>query len=148
MKTRNQLNPIVPPETDASANGRRAAQTTDVPACDPNERPSLNSMTVLFLRVGWIMVGPFAMALTLYGIATVGRGWATALDGLFFVFLAMTIGCRWLEMRSGHATDGYGQPATWEQFWRYVSVLVPLAAVAWAVANLLGNHFLNGGPRP
>jgi hypothetical protein len=143
MRSKNQLTQIVPPEADATTSRSGAGHPTHNPTHDPRERPGLNSMGLLFARVGWFMVGPMAMLLTLYGIANVGSGWATALDGLFFVFLAVTIGCRWVEMRSGQATDIYGQPATWAQFWRYVTVLLPLAAGVWIVANVLGNHFLN-----
>ncbi len=90
-------------------------------------------------------VGMLVMTLLLMGIVTSGRGWLTALDGLFFLVLAVTVGCRWIDQRSGFAVNDDGEPLTWAHFWRYVGILVPTAVAAWVLANVAGNHLLGGG---
>jgi len=42
----------------------------------------------------------------------------------------------------GHGTDAYGNPATTAAFGPFVRTMVPLAAVGWIAANVLGNHVL------
>lgn len=112
----------------------------------PHERdPTITRFSVLVARVTWFFVGPLALLLLLIGIVNVGSGWATALDVLFFCFVGLMVWCRWVEQRSGQATTVYGEPATPEHFRRYVRTLLPSAAGAWLVANLLGNHIVGGG---
>jgi hypothetical protein len=89
--------------------------------------------------------GVIAMVLLLTGIVTSGRGWLTVLDGLFFLVLAATVGCRWIDQRSGFAVSDDGKSLTWADFWRYVGILVPTAVAAWVLANVAGNHLLGGG---
>lgn len=105
---------------------------------------TITSFRVLLARVTWFFIGPLALFLLVLGIASAGSGWATALDVLFFGFVAVMVWCRWVEQRSGRATTAYGEPATSEDFRRYVLTLLPLAAGAWLVANLLGNHIFRG----
>lgn len=107
-------------------------------------------MTVsgLLARTTWLLAGPFALLVTLYGIVNTSSGWVTTLDAVFFVIVGLMIGCRWAEQRSGQGTSAYGEPSTWADFQRYVKALVPLALGAWMVANVLGNHILSSGGGP
>jgi hypothetical protein len=102
----------------------------------------IRSVSVLLGRLMWVAFGPIALILITLGIVTQGSGWLTGLDAMFaFVAGLMLLG-RWREQRSGAATRATGEPATEQDFRRFV-LLFPLIALAvWVVANLLGNHVL------
>jgi len=110
-------------------------------ASDPNPAPQvppeISSIGVLAARVVWMLVGPLALLVLAYGIVRAGPGWRTAWDAAFLIVVALMIGARWLEQRSGTATTVTGEPASPAHFRRYVRVLVPVAAVLWIAANLL-----------
>jgi hypothetical protein len=98
----------------------------------------ISSLKVLGARLTWLMLGPVALALMIWAIASKGRGWLTGLNAAFFVVLGLTILGRWVEQRSGAATTLTGRPATLAHCKRYTVVLLAVAAVAWVVANLVG----------
>jgi ABC-type polysaccharide/polyol phosphate export permease len=108
----------------------------------PLDNRAITRLSVAAARVVWFFLGPFSLMLILYGIVTMGSGWATGLDAAFFVIVGLMVYCRWIEQRSGQAITVEGKPATWDDFRRYVKVLLPLAVAAWVVANALGNHIL------
>ena len=91
-----------------------------------------SSGVVLLGRLMWFLLGPLLLLFILYAIVTV-EGWFTTWDAAFGVVVALMVGGRWVEQRSGSATT-----ATVEHFKRYVRVLLPLAAGAWVAANVLG----------
>ena len=105
----------------------------------------VTSFKVLVAHVTWIFVGPLILVLILANIVRAGTGWLTALDATFFVLVAAMILCRWVDQRSGQGTTMTGEPSTWENFRRYALLLPPLAVGLWALANVLGNHWLQGG---
>jgi len=103
----------------------------------------INSLSVLGARLTWIIVGPAVLLGLTFGIVSSGSGWVTALDIAFCVVAGLMLLGRWVEQRSGSATDSRGEPATPEQLRRYVSTLIPVAATIWLMANVLGNHILD-----
>jgi len=96
---------------------------------------------VLLGRLMWMILGPILSFSITYAIVT-REGWFTIWDAAFGVVVAMMVGGRWVEQRSGSAMTATGEPATAEHFKRYVRVLLPLAGGAWVAANVLGNHVL------
>jgi hypothetical protein len=92
------------------------------------EDRGISSVSVLFGRIMWFIIGPAALMGVTYGIVTSGSGWLTALDVTFAVVVALMVWGRWHEQRSGVAMTAEGKPATWDHFHRYVRVLMPLAA--------------------
>jgi hypothetical protein len=91
------------------------------------------------------MIGPAILMGTTYGIVTRGSGWVSGLNVTYLITVALMVLGRWKEQRSGCATLATGEPATWDHFRRYIGVLLPLAAVVWVVANIVGNHILKNG---
>jgi len=110
---------------------------------DKSDGPVVTRMRVVVARVTWMMIGPLVLLVLLLSILKAGSGWATGLDAAFLAVVAAMIAGRWYELRSGQAATSDGRPATWDDFRRYVLILLPSAAAAWAVANLIGNHLLN-----
>ncbi|HEY3245302.1 MAG TPA: hypothetical protein VGM03_18325 [Phycisphaerae bacterium] len=104
----------------------------------------IRSLSVLLGRLMWIAFGPIALVLISLGIVTRGTGWLTALDLAFGVVVALMLLGRWAEHRSGVATRASGEPATDEDFRRYVRVFSAVALGIWVAANVLGNHLLRG----
>lgn len=102
----------------------------------------ISSGTVLLGRMVWLMIGPVALLLIIYAIVTNTGGWFGAVDAGYGAVVAMMIGGRWIEQRSGAAMTVTGEPATIEHFKRYVRILLPGAVGAWVIANVLGNHLL------
>lgn len=88
----------------------------------------------------WVTVGPVAVILLFVLIIANGSGWFTFLDASFGIVVGLMLLGRWIEQRSGAATTPTGEPATHEQFLRYMKGLPLVAAGLWVVANLLGNH--------
>ena len=111
------------------------------PTVEPTTRP-IASVTVLLARLMWTFVGPLVLVFTAYKIVSVGNGWLTLWDGLFGAVVALMLGGRWLELRSGAATTMTGQPATAADFRRYGRIVVLTMAGVWIGANVLGNHIL------
>lgn len=101
----------------------------------------VSSVVVLFGRLMWVILGPVLLLLITYAIVA-PAGWFTRMDATFGLVVALMVGGRWVEQRSGAAMTSTGQPATVEHFRRYVRVLLPLAAGVWVAANVLGNHIL------
>ncbi len=49
--------------------------------------PTTTPLSAVFGRLFWMMIGPLALVLTIYFIATSGTGWTTTADLLYFVIL-------------------------------------------------------------
>jgi hypothetical protein len=107
------------------------------------QQPKGGSSPLMSLtRVFWALVGPMLLPLALWRIASLGHGWLTRWDMAFFGILVVMIVFRWLELRSGHGVTAYGEPATAAHFRRWLIILVPLALIAWVLANVFGNIVL------
>lgn len=102
----------------------------------------ISSFGVLGARLTWILAGPIALLGITYGIVSSGTGWLTRLDAAFCVVAGLMLLGRWVEQRSGTATTLTGEPATPGQLKRYITILIPAAAVVWVIANVVGNHVL------
>lgn len=114
------------------------------PTPDPTapRPPEITSVGVLGARLMWVIVGPLVLLAITYGIVIRGSGWMTALDAAFGLVVILMLLGRWVEQRSGQATNLSGEPARPEQFRRYVLILPMFAVAVWVIANALGNHIL------
>jgi hypothetical protein len=115
---------------------------TNPGSADQNNTKPVTSLFVLGARLTWVPLGPLALLGIIGGIVSQGTGWFTGLDAAFGVVLGLMLLGRWVEYRSGSATTVTGEPATPEQFRRYMTFLPPLAVAVWIVANAVGNHVL------
>ncbi len=115
-------------------------QTDSQPVLETRAAKGSSGLALLG-RLMWMMWGPMLLLFISYTIITNG-GWITAWDAAFVVVVALMVGGRWLEQRSGSAMTATGAVASIDNFRKYVRVLLLLAAVAWITVNILGNHFL------
>jgi hypothetical protein len=96
-------------------------------------------------RLMWMFIGPLSLMIIGYQTVAHGDGWLAFRDVVCTITLALIIGGKWLELRSGKAETATGEPATIVHFKRYVMILLPLTAVLWIAAKIVGNHVLRGG---
>jgi hypothetical protein len=115
---------------------------TNLESADQNASKPISSLSVLGARLAWVVLGPLALVGITWGIVSRGTGWFTGLDAAFGVVVGLMLLGRWVEHRSGTGTTLTGEPATPEQFKRYMTLLPPLAVAVWIIANVLGNHVL------
>ena len=108
-----------------------------------NSDGAISSLGVLFARFFGALLGPMVLVLTTMSIVNSGSGWFTKLDALFACLVVLTVASRWVEQRSGSATTAKGEPATMQDFRRYVRSVLLIATLVWVAANLLGNHVLH-----
>jgi hypothetical protein len=113
------------------------------PQSSPPKPGEITSFWVLGARLTWIIAGPVALVGITYGIVSGGTGWLTGLDAAFGVVAGLMLLGRWAEQRSGSAITLTGEPATPEQLKRYVTILIPVTAAIWVIANIVGNHVLD-----
>lgn len=138
------------PPTDTSASTSStlpAPSLVDDGAPSPpptvDERVGATRRTVVtsFVAVGahlfWIFVGPVVMALLLISIAMRRTVDISATDIAFFLVAGAVLACRWIDQRSGQATTGTGQLATWADFRRYAIRLPPTAIGIWGGAKMM-----------
>lgn len=105
-----------------------------------SESPALSPLVG---RLVWMLAGPMALVLMTFAIVSEGGGWLTVFDVLYFVILiAMLLGRR-LEFRGGNPHTAMGEPATENDFRRYVLIALIATPVVWVLANLVGNHWLS-----
>jgi hypothetical protein len=107
--------------------------------------PEDTSFGVLFARLTWALLGPLALVLLTFAIASAGGGWLTAADVAYLAVLAAMLAGRWLEFRSGQGRTAEGEPMTGGDLRRYLLLATALGLAVWVGANLLGNHWLAGG---
>ncbi len=100
-----------------------------------------SSGLALLGRLMWMVLGPI-LAISTIGAIVTRADWFTPWDAAFGIVVALMVGGRWVEQRSGEAMTATGEPTTVEHFRRYVRILLPLAVGVWTVANVLGNHVL------
>lgn len=102
----------------------------------------ITSLSVLLGRLMWALLGPMLLLLSTYAIIFVGKGWFTRWDAIFGGLVVLMLAGRWLEHRSGSATTITGEPATAEQYHRYLILLPAVAVILWLVANVVNNLIL------
>src|SRR5262245_51846944 len=93
-------------------------------------------------RLTWMMIGPLALALMTFLIIAKGGGWFTGADAAYFVVLGAMLLGRWLDFHGGDPRKATGEPASAADLRRYLLVTAPIGLIIWAIANLLGNHWL------
>jgi divalent metal cation (Fe/Co/Zn/Cd) transporter len=113
---------------------------TNLETADQHTSKPISSLGVLGARLTWVLFGPLALLGITWGIVSQGTGWFTGLDVAFGVVVGLMLLGRWVEHRSGTATTLTGEPATPEQFKRYLTLLPPLGAAVWIVASVVGNY--------
>jgi hypothetical protein len=97
---------------------------------------------MMLCRLMWMFIGPLGLAVIIYRTVVQRDGWTSVRDAVYPLILALMIGGRWLEIRSGAAMTATGEPATINHFKRYVVVLLPAAVVVWIAAKVIGNYVL------
>lgn len=102
----------------------------------------ITSASVLGARLTWSFIGPAALLLITVAIVSRGEGWFTALDCWFTAVVVWMLVGRWFDHRRTSAAPAVDDPPASKPFNRYAAMLLSIAAVAWLVANVLGNHLL------
>lgn len=100
---------------------------------------AMSSPWALVGRLCWMIVGPFALAISAISIATRGGGWPGPLDLIYFVVLGGTLLGRRLEFRHGQPLTAAGEQATEDHWRRYAGVLIVLGLVVWLAARVAGH---------
>jgi hypothetical protein len=108
-----------------------------------NNNAEITSLSALFGRVFWMMIGPLALVLLAFTIVQIGSGWLTWADVGYLTVLGGMLWARWQEFRRGNAKTTDGQPATPTHWHRYVQTTLPLGLGVWVIANVVGNHLLD-----
>lgn len=100
-------------------------------------------------RLGWMIVGPFALAISAISIATRGDGWLGPLDVIYVIVLGGTLLGRRLEFRHGRPLTAAGEPATEGHWRRYARAMMILGFVVWLAVHMMGSAAMAGwGIRP
>lgn len=104
----------------------------------------LSSPWALVGRLCWMIVGPFALAISAISIATRGDGWFGLLDLIYFVVLGGTLLGRRLEYRHGRPLTAAGEPATEDHWRRYARTLLVLGFVVWLAVHAVATATMTG----
>jgi len=111
-------------------------------ALDQGKTAKNGGAGTLLCRLMWMFIGPLSLGIIIYQTIARRDGWFVFRDVVFAAALALMIGARWLEVRSGAGETATGEPATMEHFRRYAAVLLPVTVVLWVAAKIIGNHML------
>jgi hypothetical protein len=103
----------------------------------------ITSLSAIFARVFWMMIGPLSLVLLAFTIVQIGSGWLTWADGGYLGVLVGMLYARWSEFHKGRAMTTAGQRATPAHLRRYMQQAASLGLGMWIVANVLGNHVLD-----
>jgi hypothetical protein len=101
---------------------------------------AITSAPVLFGRLSWMIVGPFALAIFAISITERRDGWFSPPDLVYFLVLGGMLLGRWTEFRYSRPLTATGEPATAAHLRRYTLVLSTLGFAIWVAANLVGNQ--------
>jgi hypothetical protein len=104
---------------------------------------AISSLSALFGRVFWMMVGPLSLVLLTFAIVQIGSGWLTWADCLYLAVLGGMVLARWQEFRRGSPRTTDGRPATRGDLRHYVQTAVPVGVGIWVAANVVGNYVLD-----
>jgi hypothetical protein len=124
-----------------------ASASTDGPAQPPSSTSDCQRATegrtvvTSFVAVGahlfWIFAGPAVLALLLIAIALRRTAEFSAVDIAYFLVAGAVLACRWIDQRTGQATTGTGELATWADFRRYAVRLPPASLGIWILVKLV-----------
>jgi hypothetical protein len=88
-------------------------------------------------RIVWIALGPAVLAISAMYIVESGASWRSPASVFYFATLAVIIFGRWVEARSGHPLDSFGEPATPKDFHRHVVLVLLIGVAIWVLANAI-----------
>jgi hypothetical protein len=108
------------------------------------QAPQTTPFTVALARLVWMLLGPAALFLLTFNIASKGGGWVTAADVVYFAILALVLAARWWEYHSGQGQTATGEPLTAAGLRTSLVVTLAVGLGVWLVANVIGNHWLAG----
>lgn len=126
-----------------SAVSTPSADAAGAPSAAGDEQAAGKDRTVVtsFVAVGahlfWIFVGPVVLALLLISIALSRTVAFSMADIGYFLVAGAVLACRWIDQRTGQATTGTGERATWADFRRYAIRLPPAAFGIWILVKLM-----------
>jgi hypothetical protein len=104
---------------------------------------AFSSGVVLLARSFWMMFGPMLLTVTALVIAgAVDTGWRTTADYVYLATLVITILARWVELASGDARSGTGEPVTRSDVVRYSVIVAVAGTIVWIGANVAANYVL------
>jgi len=86
------------------------------------------------VRLFWMAIGNLILVLCLVGILQDGELRLGPADAVFWTTVLLLSGVRYADIRYLEGTTTDGQRATIQHFWRYVALLIALAAVGWLAA--------------
>jgi len=93
---------------------------------------------VVLPRLTWFFFGPCGLAFSGLALVTGKGSWITPPSIIYLVVLGAMAGGRYLEQRSGHGLNAAGEPATWDDFRKYVRNVIPALFGVWVVLNTIG----------
>jgi len=114
-----------------------------LPSSTMDEQKATAGRTVVtsFVAVGahlfWIFADPMVLGLLLISIALRRTADFSMADAAYFLVAAAVLACRWIDQRTGQATTGTGELATWAHFRQYAIRFPPLALGIWIVVKLM-----------
>jgi hypothetical protein len=99
--------------------------------------PHFTSPIGIVARLFWMLAGPAALLLLAFSLAGKKDGWFSSQSIAFLVVLAAVIATRWLDPQTSD-----GEPTTGAHLRMFTVMAVGVGLAAWAIANVLGNHWL------
>jgi hypothetical protein len=100
-----------------------------------NHKTSAGSGGSLGLRLVWTIVGNAAALFALVGIVVRREMLPSTMDALYWGFVALVIGARFLDVRRYGGTTADGGPATLATWRRFALTVLAVALGAWGVAH-------------
>lgn len=97
--------------------------------------PSRASLTGLFLRTWWMLLGNGVLVLALALMVLERDAPPSLLDAVFVALVASLIGARLADIRYFGGRTAEGARATMEHFRRYAVRLLTGSAAGWGLAN-------------
>ena len=92
---------------------------------------------VVVPRLVWFFFGPVGLMFSGLALLSGKGGWISAPSIIYLVILGAMIGGRYLEQNSGYGLNAAGEPATWDDFRKYVRTVVPAMFGVWVVLNVI-----------
>ena len=102
-------------------------------------QPEYQSPAGCLPRLFWMGLGNIALVMAAL-LVNKSAGWSIA-DVAFWLTVGLLICARYIDIVRYQGMTVEGEPATTAHFRRYALMLVPVSAVVWSVARLLGPGF-------
>lgn len=98
--------------------------------------PHSTSSISIIARLFWMLAGPATLLLLAFSLAGKKDGWFSSQSIAFLVVLAVVIAARWLDPQTSE-----GEPTTGAHLRMFTATAAGVGLAAWAIANILGNHW-------